>query len=205
MRYRMACIRWLVRVAVPQESKFSLQNVRCILCDGERVESQSAEDLQGGRCAAGHFLCAGCTSQYLELTLEPLGIVWWDTINCVDPGCTEYMEGMSVQRCIPQRLVERIDAVQLELVPMLGAEARRERERTAEAARLEGVRTSQTADNRASEVYVVESTVPCPRCGIASVKVNGCKHVKCFCRHEYCWDCLGNWVVGHMSVECAPR
>lgn len=188
-------------MAVPQEAKDFLQDVRCILCDCEMNDPQSGEDLQGGRCALGHGLCADCTTQYVEKTLLPRGIVWWDTIKCVLPECAEFMHGVSVRRCISRELVERIDAAQLELVPNLGPEARRERERAAEVARLE--RASRAAEHRVSEAHVAETTVPCPACGAPSIKIDGCKHVRCTCLHEYCWDCLCNWVTGHMSVTCA--
>lgn len=99
-----------------------------------------------------------------------------------------------------------INVAQLEVVAMTGPQARRERERAAEAARLGGVSGSRAAEDRASEAYIAEKTKPCPRCGAPSVKIDGCKHIEecCRCKHEYCWDCGRSWVVGHMSVACAP-
>lgn len=159
----------------------------------------------GSRCPSEHALCAACTSKYLEQTLLPKCIVWWDRGKCLGSECTQYMEGMSVQQCTPPRLRELIDAAQLELEPKLGLEARheRERERTARAGRLDrSVRASRTAADRASEAYVAKNTKLCPSC-LAQIK--GCKHINCRCKHEYCWDCFCEWVVGHMSVKCAPR
>ena len=186
-----------------------MQYYGCVLhCDDESIGSQFAEDLQGGRCFLGHVLCADCTTQYIEKTLLPQGVVWWDRIRCVDPECTEHMEGRSVRRCLPTRLVERLDAAQLEAASMINAEARRKGYRyEREAAGVERDRASRMAHDRASEAYVAQHTKPCPRCGAPSVKVSGCKHIdKCWCcGHEYCWDCGGKWVRGHMTTACAPR
>lgn len=179
----------------------SRQYPRCILECGD-----DEEDLQGSWCPLGHFLCPCCTTQYVKKTLLPEGVVWWDTINCVDPECTEHKEGASVRRCLSQTIVESIDASQLEIVSMIEAEARRERERAAEAGRRECDSTSRAVDDRASEALVAQSTKPCPRCGAPSVKVDGCKHInKCRCGYEYCWDCGKSWVRGHLSVSCATR
>lgn len=151
----------------------------------------------GSSCAAGHALCADCTSQYVEKTLLPQGIVWWDTIKCVDPGCTEHMLGISVQRCIRQDLVERVDAAQLELAPTLGPEARRERERAAEAERERAVRRDEEAVTRLG-------AKPCPSCGINTMKTGGCDHMTCkICRHEYYWNCHCAYPSSHVS--CVSR
>lgn len=192
-------------MVVPQEAKVFLQDSRCVLCDCEMIDSHSADDRQAGRCALGHALCADCTSQYVEKTLLPQRIVWWDRIKCLGPECTEYMEGASVQRCIPRRLVEGINAAQREVVAVIGAGAKRDH--ATELARLERVRASQTADDRASEAYLAEFTRPCPRCRAPSVKEIGCKHIEeCRrCLHEYCWVCGCDWVRGHLSVTCTPR
>lgn len=187
-----ARVWWISGSGAPPSSE-------CILKCGTTVTHSRS----GSKCPSGHVLCAGCTSQYVVKMLLPQRIVRWDRINCVHLECTEHMEGVSVQRCLSRGLVERIDAEQLELVPMLGSEDRRERERAAEAARLEGVRAS--VDDRASEAYVAESTKPCPVCRAPSVLITGCKHTNCRCGHEYCWECRCDWVIGHVSVNCAPR
>lgn len=161
----------------------------CVLQCGNRV----AGPRSGSRCASGHALCADCTAQYIGKTLQP-GIVWWDRVNCVDPECTEHMEGMSIQRCISRELVNRIDAAQLELVPSLGPEARRERERAAEAeaarreselrkeaVRLEGIGASETAVARLG-------ARPCPNCGTDIMKNGGCPNMHCTrCGHDFRW------------------
>jgi len=94
----------------------------CVLdCDNMVTDSRS-----GSRCPVGHALCADCTTKYVEKTLLPHGVVWWDRIRCVDPECTaEYMEGGSVRRCISRRLVDIIESAQLEVVSMIDAEGRR--------------------------------------------------------------------------------
>jgi len=81
--------------------------------------------------------------------------------------------------------VERIDASQLGVISKTDAEASRERERAAEAARRERDVASRAVADRASEAMVAQSTEPCPRCGAPSGK-----HInKCRCGFEYCWDC----------------
>lgn len=198
-----SCSRWRSLGFISQEAKTFLPDDRCIL-DGEKIGSQSAR----GRCALGHVICADCTTQYIEKTRMPQSVVWWDTIHCVVPECTEFMEGGSVRRCLAHRLVERIDAAQAELVSMIDATARRERERerAEEAERLKRASASRAADERASKATMANTTKPCPRCGAPSVKVDGCKHInKCRCGHEYCWDCRREWVRGHLGVTCTPR
>lgn len=162
----------------------------CVLLCGNRV----TDSISGCRCASGqHALCADCTFQYIDKTLLPRGIVWFDTIKCVGPECTDYMQGMSVQRCISRDLVARIEAAQLELVPTLGPEARRERERAAEAARRERELKAEDirlAGIRASEEAVTRlGTRPCPNCGIDTEKIGGCSSMVCRrCRHSYRWN-----------------
>lgn len=163
----------------------------CVLGCGNRVTVSSS----GSRCAVGHALCADCTAQYAEKTLMPQGTVWWDRIKCVGPECEAYLLGTSVQRCLGRGLMERIDAAQLEVVPSIGPEARRERERAAKAARraAEVARRAAAAEARrveedASKVTVVRTTRPCPNCGVPIEKNGGCRHMRCTrCNQRYNW------------------
>lgn len=34
---------------------------------------------------------------------------------------------------------------------------------------------------------------PCPHCGIVISKIDGCRHIKCVCNNEFCYDCLLDW------------
>lgn len=176
-----------------------LRDFGCIVCGCDMIDPQSRKNQQGGRCPLGHTLCAECTAQYVERTL--VGTVWWDRIKCADPGCTEYMRGMSVRRSINHRLVKRIDAAQLQVVPLVGPEAKLERECAAEAAAM-----ARSEEDHASGATVANTTKPCPNCDAPSELKKGCKHVDCdVCKHAYCFTCGCDWVRGHLSVPCIPR
>ncbi|CAB1113167.1 unnamed protein product [Ectocarpus sp. CCAP 1310/34] len=176
----------------PTGNFVTMSSAKCVFFD-ELCENIVTNSKTGSWCAFGHALCAKCTTQYVGETLLPWGIVWWDRIRCVDPECDAHMVGLSVQLCLDSDLRSHIDAAQLEVVPNIGPEARRERERAA-----------RTAEDRASVATVAKSTKRCPNCGVATEKIGGCKHIKCRCRHGYCWDCLIEWKPGHLSVPCAP-
>lgn len=161
-----------------------------MVCDSEMIDSHTGTYWQGGRCPLGHALCAGCTSKYVEITLLPQGTVWWDTIRCVDPKCTQYMRGMSVQRSISRGLLNRVDAIQLGVVPTIGAEGR-----------LDAECATRGADNLASEEMVASYTKPCPNCSIDTDLYKGCKHVVCTrCKYHYCWICRRQWETGHLGL-----
>ncbi|CAN0085601.1 unnamed protein product [Ectocarpus sp. 6 AP-2014] len=175
----------------------------CVLQCGNTVTVSTS----GSRCASGHALCADCTAHYVEKTLLPQGIVWWDRIKCVDLACEAHMQGTSVQRCISRGVVERIDAAQLKVVRMIGPEARRERERVAEAAKRASDRAAKAArrkEDRASEATVVKTTKPCPNCAAPTEKTGGCRHMACkVCNQDYYWDCHCTYPGRHTS--CVPR
>ncbi|CAM9897243.1 unnamed protein product, partial [Ectocarpus sp. 8 AP-2014] len=174
-------------------SETSSSGTECVLFH-ELCENMVTDSRSGSRCTSGHALCADCTTQYVEKTLLPRGTVWWDRIRCVDPDCDAHMVGLSVQRCLGSDLRSRIDAAQLDVVPMIGPEARRERERAA-----------QTPEDRASATTVATTTKPCPNCEVATEKNRGCKHMVCsMCNHEYCWICRSEWTPGHLGDTCVP-
>lgn len=174
----------------PQEAQGLLQDFLCIVCECEMIDSHTGKYWQGGRCALGHALCADCTSKYVEVTLAPEGTVWWDTFRCVDPECTQYMRGMSVQRCISRELLTSIDETQLKVVPTIGPDAKLDRE----CAR-------RGVDDLASEALVASYTKPCPNCSIDTDRWTGCKHVTCSrCGYHYCWICRSEWKIGHLGL-----
>lgn len=149
------------------------------------------------------------TPNQARISMPRPSIVWWDTTRCAaDPDCTEFMEGKSVQNCIPHALWDRIDSDQRERVGKIGPEAEREereqRKRAAEATLRAVAARRAAAENRAAEAKVAESTKPCPNCAAPTEKNDGCKHMTCRCKHECCWVCLRDWVPGHNSVRCAP-
>lgn len=182
--------RSLVCVLYPQGAQDLLQDFLCMVCEREMIDSHTGEYWQGGRCALGHALCADCTSRYVEITLLPEGTVWWDTIRCADPECTQYMRGMSVQRGISHGLLARVDAVQLNVVPTIGQDAKLERECAA-----------QGADDLASEALVASYTKPCPNCSVDTDLYKGCKHLTCSrCSYQYCWVCRCEWKIGHLRL-----
>lgn len=182
--------RSLVLHSTVQEARDLLQDFLCLVCECEMIDSHTGAYWQGGRCALGHALCADCTSRYVEITLLPEGTVWWDTIRCVDPECTQFMRGMSVKRSISRELLTRIDSVQLEVVPTIGPGATLDRECA-----------TQGAENLASEALVSSYTKPCPNCSIDSYLWKGCKHVTCSrCGYSYCWICRSEWQVGHLRL-----
>lgn len=46
----------------------------------------------------------------------------------------------------------------------------------------------------------------CQQCRATIEKSDGCKHMTCRCRYEFCWVCGKEWAVGHLQVPCqAPR
>merc|ERR1711964_584253 len=47
------------------------------------------------------------------------------------------------------------------------------------------------ADQAASLRTIQRITKPCPSCNNPIQKDDGCNHMTCTCRHEFCWTCLG--------------
>ena len=61
----------------------------------------------------------------------------------------------------------------------------------------------------ARQALLDRSTKPCPKCGIAIEKNNGCQHMTCRtssggdgCGYEWCWQCLGPY---HTSSGCVKK
>ena len=54
------------------------------------------------------------------------------------------------------------------------------------------LKNSSEAENTA---WLLVNTKPCPKCGKAIEKNQGCMHMTCRkpCGHEFCWMCLGTW------------
>jgi hypothetical protein len=55
-----------------------------------------------------------------------------------------------------------------------------------------------------SEIRIKLSSRPCYHCGKQVSKIQGCNHITCFCRKEFCYVCLGNWYV-HDSQVCLTK
>ena len=43
--------------------------------------------------------------------------------------------------------------------------------------------------DEASAAFIQESSKPCPQCGVHIHKTDGCNHMTCRCRCEFCWIC----------------
>ncbi|KAL8455398.1 hypothetical protein Emag_000782 [Eimeria magna] len=44
-----------------------------------------------------------------------------------------------------------------------------------------------------SVAWISCNTQPCPKCRRPIQKDMGCMHMRCYCQHEFCWLCLGDW------------
>ncbi|OEH76640.1 ibr domain-containing protein [Cyclospora cayetanensis] len=44
-----------------------------------------------------------------------------------------------------------------------------------------------------SVTWISCNTQPCPKCHRPIQKDMGCMHMRCYCQHEFCWLCLGDW------------
>lgn len=51
---------------------------------------------------------------------------------------------------------------------------------------------NKDTDN-SEDSWIVVNTKPCPFCGANIQKNEGCMHMTCRCRREFCWLCLGDW------------
>ena len=41
--------------------------------------------------------------------------------------------------------------------------------------------------------WINDNTKNCPKCNTPIEKNQGCNHMVCTCKYEFCWNCLGNW------------
>ncbi|GLJ47794.1 hypothetical protein SUGI_1009420 [Cryptomeria japonica] len=59
-------------------------------------------------------------------------------------------------------------------------------------------------DNAETENWKIVNTKPCPKCGRAIEKNQGCMHMKCVapCFFEFCWLCLGDWMAHSYNSAC---
>ncbi len=57
--------------------------------------------------------------------------------------------------------------------------------------------------NERGAKFVAETTKPCPGCKAPVEKVGGCKHIKCRCGYEFCYECLAEWSLSHLGTPCS--
>ncbi|GLJ47796.1 hypothetical protein SUGI_1009450 [Cryptomeria japonica] len=64
--------------------------------------------------------------------------------------------------------------------------------------------TFKNRDNGETENWKIVNTKPCPKCGRAIEKNQGCMHMTCVapCFYEFCWICLGDWKVHSNNYAC---
>ncbi|KAI5467019.1 hypothetical protein BGZ63DRAFT_341655, partial [Mariannaea sp. PMI_226] len=72
--------------------------------------------------------------------------------------------------------------------------ARQEREQARKAAELvRKIAARRKREEQMSQEVVNQTTKPCPGCGWAIEKNDGCSHMTCIkCRHEFCFECGAN-------------
>jgi len=50
--------------------------------------------------------------------------------------------------------------------------------------------------------YLSQNTKPCPKCNERIEKNQGCNHMTCRCRFEFCWLCMKDWKVHGYQSSC---
>merc|ERR1711900_115730 len=50
---------------------------------------------------------------------------------------------------------------------------------------------AQFRQEQKDEQIARKDTQKCPKCSEPISKNNGCNHMTCRCKHEFCWECLG--------------
>jgi len=53
---------------------------------------------------------------------------------------------------------------------------------------------------KCGEVHRGECSARCPRCLIPIEKINGCNHMVCKCKYEFCWICNGKYSRLHYRL-----
>ncbi|KAK7422126.1 hypothetical protein QQX98_001869 [Neonectria punicea] len=81
--------------------------------------------------------------------------------------------------------------------------ARQEREQARKAAELvRQIAARRKREEKQSEETVNSTTKPCPGCGWAIEKNDGCSHMTCIqCKFEFCWSCYSKWQKRH-NINC---
>ncbi|KPM44312.1 hypothetical protein AK830_g2230 [Neonectria ditissima] len=81
--------------------------------------------------------------------------------------------------------------------------ARQERDQARKAAELvRQIAARRKREEKQSEATVNSTTKPCPGCGWAIEKNDGCSHMTCIqCKFEFCWSCYNKWQKRH-NVNC---
>jgi ariadne-1 len=50
----------------------------------------------------------------------------------------------------------------------------------------------KNADEAENMTWILANTKPCPKCGHPIEKNQGCMHMVCRCKHQFCWLCLAD-------------
>jgi ariadne-1 len=50
----------------------------------------------------------------------------------------------------------------------------------------------KNADEAENMTWILANTKPCPKCGHPIEKNQGCMHMVCRCKHQFCWICLAD-------------
>lgn len=61
---------------------------------------------------------------------------------------------------------------------------------------------AQERGQQRSQEWITGNTKQCPNCPNRIEKNNGCNHMTCKCKHEFCWVCMGPWTE-HRNRENA--
>lgn len=112
---------------------------------------------------------------------------------------TSQKEQLEADRAMAQGLLEEERRTR----EMRERRDRQERERTQKAIELaRQIAARRKAEEEMSRETVGRTTKPCPGCGWAIEKNDGCSHMTCIkCRFEFCWGCGNIWSNTH-SIYC---
>ena len=65
--------------------------------------------------------------------------------------------------------------------------------------------SSSDVQTKMSNMWLTKNTKPCPSCKNAVMKVEGCNHMTCACRYEFCWICNRKWSECGGVMNCSAN